>query len=343
MQNNSQQPNKWHKYLIYFNLALALLLSSNAHAQNSDTVFPKPKAYDTLINEWQHAHDSLFAQPTQIKIYKVSAEYYMQGAKAIFHDLLNEVVVLVPSKKHKTKAVKQLMAVKNLSYAEADSMVSAAIKMGQNKDFIRLITEHEMSHAEDWEMGIFKPDISLKKFIQLNALTEIKATMTEAGLALQHYKKTGDLSHFAYVNLHIDTLALQNDLRAGKAQDNPELYVANYIFDKWLEQYNCPNTVYAQQLSICADGRGKEVMSQIKDSPLIYREYLTRVRKMFADVKGLGNVNQVVNPDFDLHPQLQQQINSEMERNATPQQAAVEKPQAYNMAQHILSAKAQEK
>ena len=455
MQNNRQRPETWQKYLVYLNLAMAVLSSSNGRAQNTETDFPHPKDstvakaptaeknikviydktdslstadvaqirqniaatgvdiryhngfftmrqdnrctdffleeldYDNMMNKWQQYHDSVHAQPVKFNMIQVSAEYYLRDAKARYIAASNEVFIRIPTEKRKSAAIKRLMqnTDKKLSRAEADSIVGDIIKMGQDKEFIRILAEHELSHAEDWEKGFFKPDISLKRFTQLNVLTEIKASMTEAGLALQYYKETGNLSHFAYVNPKVDTLALQNDLRAGKGKENPELYVAKYMFDKWLEKYNHPGTEYMYQLSVCASIPEEKLLQNIADSPEVYREYLRRVRLMFADVKGLGNVNQIINPDFELHPQLLQQINEytnggfmplmphrsaredlenikalllivrdidQQSRHRSPEeQEAVNKaieslqktqtPQTYNMAQHILSAKAQEK
>lgn len=455
MKKQTQQHNAQHKSLIYLNLALALLLSSNTRAAGSDADFPHPQDsavtktptteknikviydktdslsaadiaqiqqnitatgvdiryhngfftlrqdnrctdffleeldYDGVINRWQQHHDSVHAQPVKFNIIQVSAEYYLRDAKARYIAADNEVFIRVPTEKRKSAAIKRLRqnTDEKLSRAEADSIISAIIKMGQNKDFIRILAEHELSHAEDWENGIFKPDISLKRFTQLSALTEIKASMTEAGLALQFYKETGDLSHFAYVNPKVDTLALQNDLRTGKGKENPELYVAKYMFDKWLEKYNHPGTEYMYQLSVCASIPEGKLLQNIADSPEIYREYLQRVRLMFANIKGLGNVNQIINPDFELHPQLLQQINEytnggfmplmphrsaredlenikslllivrdidqQSRHRSSEEQETVNKaikslqktdaPQTYNMAQHILSAKVQEK
>ena len=43
MQNNRQRPETWQKYLVYLNLAMAVLSSSNGRAQNTETDFPHPK------------------------------------------------------------------------------------------------------------------------------------------------------------------------------------------------------------------------------------------------------------------------------------------------------------
>lgn len=59
-------------------------------------------------------------------------------------------------------------------------------------------------------------------------------------------------------------------------------------------------------------------MCNIQDSPEVYREYLARVQKMFANVKGLGDVTAVINPDFEFNAQLQQKTDLKLSRSFMP-------------------------
>lgn len=261
---------------------------------------------DLRVRQWQDWHDSLYSNPPKITKEYIPIKDYLSTLKGVFYNGCDSIVIRIPTQENKAEAVRAIMKTQNLSLAEADSVINEIFELGTNETYIKYIEEHEKSHVEDYAKGIFKPDISCKRFAQLEMLTEVKATMSMAGLALQYYKETGDLSHFAYINGKLDAPKLQNDLRDGKAGSNPELYVAKFIFDEWLGKYNKSGTEYSEQAKeLTILNADKDITQNIGDSPVVYQEYLRRVNLMFSDVKGLGDVTQAINSDFELNPQLQ--------------------------------------
>lgn len=273
--------------------------------------------YGKMMQQWQHRHDSIYANPLRVvKKYMPIKNYILKGGNAAYDYEAHKITLSFPTQEGKAEAIRLVMDERGVSFAEADSIVNAIIKLGNDAEYAKYRKIHEGSHAIDHEKGIFRPDMSSEKTVKLFDLTEIKATMSMAGTALQHYKKTGDLSHFAYVNVEVDTLALQRDLRDGNGKDNPEMYVAKYIFDNWLEKNNQPDTNYSNEIKENSDYLINRVITQtVGDSPAMYQEYLRRVDLMFSDVEGLGDVRAAVNPDFELNSQLKRWIAAE-EKNS---------------------------
>ena len=78
--------------------------------------------------------------------------------------------------------------------------------------------------------------------------------------------------------------------------------VGKYIFDKWLDTWNVKGSAYSN--SIVASR--VPVVYYLDPNNLEFRkEYLRRANEMFADVGYLEDMRDVINPDFELNPQLQ--------------------------------------
>lgn len=164
--------------------------------------------------------------------------------------------------------------------------------------------EHELSHLEDdKKYGNTQYDLPPEYMARLDMMTEIKASMTEAGLALDVYKATGDLSYFD--NLIIDTTDLKTNLKENPDMENKETYVAQYVYDKWLETYNKEGSLYYQQAyNNASPSYNRYPLWALQENSQTLAQYHERTDAMFENIIGLGDVRKIANPDFELNEEL---------------------------------------
>ncbi len=169
---------------------------------------------------------------------------------------------------------------------------------------IQSISVHEMSHTfTDRYGGTSQYDLPPQYMSKLNMLNEIKSNMAEAGLALDVYKATGNLEYFD--KLGIDMSEVKDKLQQNPQMENPEGYVATYVYEQWLKKNNRPGTTYSEQ----AKSRGRTLtMFALDGTQDSLNRYHERVAAMFEYVEGLGDVRQYVNPDFELNEDLQKSL-----------------------------------
>ncbi len=279
--------------------------------------------YDAIAKIYREEHEKLFSQPLKyidttvsIKDFTIVTEDRVKPIYGGYMEYENAILIPHYTLEGKDELADSIVKVCNYSKEQADSLVMAMYNTVNNEESIEHTKLHEKTHHDDYEKGYFVPDLPLEYMYKLHMLKEIKANMTEGGLSLEDYEKDGKLSHFGWINHEVDTLELQK--RLSKEDDATERkdIVGEYFFNKWLEEYNVENSVYTYQTMDMIWGGGLPVqqfflMENMNDDSEGFRqEYLRRVNDMFSDVYGLGDMRGVINPDFELNPQLQMQVES---------------------------------
>lgn len=238
---------------------------------------------------------------------------------AHYNDADNSVQLNYVTEEGKDKAVQMIVDMFGMSKNEATKAVEDIYKEMQSPDFQKSILAHELSHRDDHQNKIFAPDISFEHLTRLQMLTEVKATMTQAGLALEHYQKTGDMSHFKFPNLTEmtqDIKKLQRTLELPQYKNNPKKQkelVGQYTFQCWMREFNKPDSQYSaiapMQAGVTLMLNNGDVMAEyLRDTDKSVAEYQARVTKMFSNITGLGDMTKCINPDFKLNEQLSADI-----------------------------------
>jgi hypothetical protein len=160
--------------------------------------------------------------------------------------------------------------------------------------------EHEMTHAMDDRFhGINQYDLPPQYMTKLNMLTEIRANLTQAGLAFDMYKATGNMEYFKLGT--IDMTEVKETLQQNPNMENPEGYIADYVYKHWLEKYNRTGSIYSKQAENFGFSYTAFALDDTQDS---LNRYYDRVGSMFEHIEGLGDVRKYVNPDFELNDDL---------------------------------------
>jgi len=171
--------------------------------------------------------------------------------------------------------------------------------------------EHEGQHLHNHKnSGARQYDLPPEYMAKIDMMDEISANMSQAGLALDMYKATGNVKYFD--DLAIDTKDLQKALQENPDMENKEAFVAKYVNDKWLETHNNDKTLYSQQAYNIASPQYWDypVWAMAENSNTI-KQYHERVDAMFENIMGLGDVRKYVTPDFELNSALKQQLAEE--------------------------------
>ena len=171
--------------------------------------------------------------------------------------------------------------------------------------------EHEGQHLHNHKnSGALQYDLPPEYMAKIDMMDEISANMSQAGLALDMYKATGNVKYFD--DLAIDTKDLQKALQENPNMENKEAFVAKYVNDKWLETHNNDKTIYSQQAYHLSSPNlhNYPVWAMAENSNTI-KQYHERVDAMFENIMGLGDVRKYVTPDFELNSALKQQLAEE--------------------------------
>ena len=286
-------------------------------ANSSFMLFQDELDYNKIAEIYLAEQAERFSKPTEYISDSISINDVLQEggcAVAEYSFAENCITTHHITMQDKDKAIELVMSKTNRTEQEADSLVNLMYQELTDSDFIESVRDHEESHKDDFEKNLFIPNIPSKYLARLHCLTEIKATMTQAGRALEQYNKDGKLSHFAAVNCEVDTAFLQKELADHTFNEPQKQHTGRYIFDKWLETYNIENTPYSEHIAIITANSYETIESSfvsahIEDTKEAHQEYLRRVDEMFKDVKYLGDMRGVINPDFELNPQLAKDSN----------------------------------
>ena len=279
--------------------------------------------YGAIERTYREEHEKLFSQPLKyidttvsVKDFTIVTEERVKPIYGGYDEYDNTIIIPHYTLEGKDELADSIMSICHYSKEQADSLVMAIYNTVNNEESIRHTKLHEKIHHDDYEAGYFVPNLPLEYIYKLHMLKEIKANMAEGGLSLQDYEKDGKVSHFCWMNHEVDTLELQKKLPEVSDAETRKEVVGEYFFNKWLEEYNVENSVYTYQAMDMVWGGGIPsqqffLMEHMDDDNEEFRqEYLRRVDGMFKDVPGLGDMRGVINPDFELNPQLQMQVES---------------------------------
>lgn len=174
-----------------------------------------------------------------------------------------------------------------------------------------LQTEHELSHRDDSKyFGLDQYDLPPQYMAKLNILTEIKASMVQAGYALDIYEGTGELKYFDTLSLNSeDVQKLKDIIKEQPDMPNRREFVAQFVYDHWLENNNQAFTQYwAQVFRMSSTVSNDYPLFALEDNPQALAKYHERVDAMFENVYGIGDARKIVNPDFKLDEDLKDML-----------------------------------
>ncbi len=184
--------------------------------------------------------------------------------------------------------------------ADTLSVINQAVELGQlgyADSYVEQDTKaHESTHINDFVNGRFLAGgLTTEHMQKLDMFTEINANMSQTKLALDHYKKTGEIPNFS---LHCSNLEeIKTYIRDNAQNKDCEKHLAAMVYTGWLEKNNQPGAVYYKQAESNADTpalAGAYARPDLSD-----QEYHQRVDKMFKD-SALGDVRDCVDADFAL-------------------------------------------
>lgn len=296
-------------------------------ANSGFLLLPDDMDYSRIAEEYMADQAERFSKPTEYVNDSIGIDDALREggcSYAEFSSEDNRIFIHHVTMQGKEAAIASIMEETKCSEQEADSLVNLIYKEVTDKDFVESIREHEESHRDDFEKNLFIPNLPAQYLARLHCLTEVKATMTQAGRALEQYTQDGNTSHFAPINCEVDTLALQNDLKNQTFGESQKQHTGKFIFDKWMETFNVENSPYSKSIASMTEnsymmvGNSSFVSDHIEDTKEAYQEYLRRVDEMFKDVKYLGDMRSVINPDFELNPQLSRDCSSFIEVGLAP-------------------------
>ena len=172
--------------------------------------------------------------------------------------------------------------------------------------------DHEDSHRFDHQNNkTFQYDLHPEYMAKLDMLSEVRANIVQAGLAYDMYKATGNLNHFDA--LSIDTKEIKEALAQNPNMENPKEFIAQSVFNKWMDTYNRDDSPYSQLAydHVSPKNTTYPLYAFVK-SPEAEKEYHERVAEMFKDIYEIGDVRQCIDPDFKLNDKLQDQLTADI-------------------------------
>ncbi len=282
--------------------------------------------YEVDFDTWSDSHlDNMvekFSENTTIEYKEVDLYSALHNDETLYsaaYDGENHIFVYnyKMDEDDRDDCVQMFMEKYELSEEEAKKQVEFFTEKSNNTSLFSLI-EHEMAHLEDDKnYGNRQFDLPPEYMAKLNMMTEIKANMSQAGLALDMYKATGNVKYFDY--LAIDTKDLQKTLSENPNMENMEAYVAKYVNDKWLETNNTSEYDEATQQTIVSEYSKQAFWNSVpvyndypvwamEENPETLKQYHERTNAMFENIMGLGDVRKYVTPDFDLNEYIKQEL-----------------------------------
>jgi len=261
----------------------------------------------------QNEHKQKFSHPTEYSTSEVELEDRLSGL--VDHDAQyledqNAISINSYTIQNKDKLVERILQNNNgLSRQDAENLLENVVEtVNKNSNFM---VEHEKKHRDNDQAGLALQTLSPEYMAKLNMMDEISANMTQAGLALEQYRKNGDLIGFETLSCDMGEVKkfLQENPEAGPEECRK--VVATTVYNNWLETNNRPGATYSNQAydGSAADTEGSYHASLLlTDHPAMEKEYRRRVDVMFQNIPGLGDVRDCINPDFKLNPQLQEKL-----------------------------------
>ena len=275
--------------------------------------FTWPLSYDEIVKRGEYK--KLFSEPVKYVTETVRlGDAYPDGdnvypAYASYSYIDNTITSYQYNLEGKEEFINLIMKRRNWSRAEADSLAKKICDETNNPELNAIFKAHEEAYYSDHKKGLLIPNLPAYYMNQLECLTRIHATMAMAAFSLEQYEKDGRLSHFTPVNARVDTLDLQKQLLKENDPEKRKKLVGSYIFDRWLSIWNREGSGYSEEIRY--NPRGTDYLQRLMplngcdvDNKPFRQEYLRRANEMFVDVGYLGDMRDVINPDFELNPQL---------------------------------------
>ena len=284
---------------------------------------------DIDANEWNDDHledmTDIFSEKSTIKYENVDLYTAIhEGKSLVYASYLGDNIVTVYNyqmdEEDREDCVQMLMEKYQLDEEEAKSNIETLIHGKDNLISFLSYKEHEEYHLYNHKnSGSLQYDLPPEYMAKLDMMDEISANMSQAGLALDMYKATGDVKYFDDL-LAIDTEDLKKALQENPDMQDKEAFVAKYVNDQWLKQHNTEQynektgqmevrTIYGQQAyNLSTPHLWNYPIWAMAENPNTINQYHERCDAMFENIMGLGDVRQYVTPDFELNNTLKQQL-----------------------------------
>lgn len=264
---------------------------------------------DKVKEDYLKSQKEVYSKPTNIKVLQLDfskdihydgEDIFFKGGK--FTPETNEMTLYKYNLDNFQDAVKRVMSITGCSKPRAIRFINRVSK-ALNDEAVESYKTHELSHRDDFAKNIFVPDLPNEYMIRLWFLTEIKASLAQAGLAFQKYKKDGYVSHFA-VKSEVDTLSLRRELPNITGEEQQKAFIISYISNQWLKEYNRKGSPYMEKYTemLCDENYpGYGFRAAVAPNKQSKEEYLRRAKIMFSDVPYWGDLSKIIDYDFELH------------------------------------------
>jgi len=272
------------------------------------TAIEKESFDNTKVKEYYlNAQKEIFSKPTEIRVLPLNLTndiHYDNGiyfSSGTFEPDTNILTLYEYHSDNPKNDVKTVMSLAQCSEEKATDFINYISKLF-SRDCVESFKEHELSHRDDHVKNLFIPDLPNEYMKRLRILSEIKASLAQAGLAFQKYKNDGNVSHFA-TKSEVDTLALQKELPKIKDEKQQGDYIVSYIYNQWLETYNQKDSPYMTEINGELGDyhlKGYGFRASVAPNEENKEEYLRRAREMFSDVPYWGDLSKVIDYNFEL-------------------------------------------
>lgn len=178
------------------------------------------------------------------------------------------------------------------------------------------IISHEKQHRNNDKKGLNENNLSAEYMAKRNMMNEISANLAQASLALKYYQNAGSLEGFKFL-AHCGQESITNISNYITNPDNKDKldtkecygFIVKNIQDGWLKRNNVAGAKYSDMaLPSASDAYKFNFDSQ--------NEYNRQIKLMFSDIKGMGDVSEFINPDFELNDRLKDKINANLYADA---------------------------
>lgn len=273
------------------------------------TLVPKESFnVDKVRADYLRDQKEIYSKPTDIKILQLdfTTDIYDDGKDFYFKGgaFTPETNILTLYKYHTDDfqgAVQSLISITNCSEQRAIRFINRVSHV-LSDEVVESNQVHELSHRDDFAKNLFVPDLPNEYMKRLYFLTEIKASLAQAGHAFQKYKRDGKVSHFA-VKSEVDTLVLRKELPNIIGEEQQKYFIVSYVYNQWLKEYNKTGSPYMQKYNEMlsnTDYPGYGVRATFAPNEESKKEYLHRAKEMFADVPYWGDLSKIIDYNFEI-------------------------------------------
>ena len=268
-----------------------------------DTISMDDVDYDKWNKKYDQMVKSQQKEGVRVEVAEVNLRSFMEGGlKSADAGTQNDNLIIakkfVVKDEEEKQACVEILQQNGLSEKEARQTVDTVL----SDDYTKYTIVHESSHVQDhFDSEYDKKDLPPEYTGRLNAMSEVKAAMNEAGEALLKYQQTGSMDGFAHVKYNNDNIV--KGLAECRTSEEQQKFVAEQVYQGWMDTNMKEGTLYHEQIkqNMCTDA---PLWARVDDAQT-KEKYATRVDNMFKDVHGLGDVRSVVDANFALTPKLE--------------------------------------